>query len=60
MPFHIFLDEGEEGEHVALRKEIQKRVAGDDGFRHHFTFSRQSIGRATDQSGSSLMKPAEA
>ncbi len=39
MPFHMFLDKGEAGEHVALRKEVQKRVAGNDGFRHDFTLS---------------------
>ena len=32
MRFHIFLNEGEESEHVALREEVQKRVAGNDGF----------------------------
>ena len=51
MPFHMFLDKGEESEHVALRKEVQKRVAGDDGFRHDFTLPRRPTGRAADPSG---------
>ena len=59
MPFHIFLGEGEEGGHIALRKKVRKRVAGDDSFRHDFTLPRRPTGRAADPSGSSLMKPAE-
>ena len=60
MPFHMFLNEGEEGKYVARLKKVQKRLAGDDSLRHNFPLSRRPTGRAANPAGSSLVKPVEA
>ena len=59
MPFHIFLDEGEKSEHVALRKEVQKRVAGDNSFRHDFTLQCPPTGPANNPFEFSLVKTTQ-